>query len=61
MHDDELHAAFIKARRSERIQLLDLLSSKLDRLAVGNMTKEQVISTLKDWINSYQRTGGGNQ
>ncbi|CAE1145033.1 MULTISPECIES: hypothetical protein [Serratia] len=61
MHDDELHAAFIKARRSERVQLLDLLSSKLDRLAVGNMTKEQIISTLKDWIDSHQSTSGGNQ
>lgn len=61
MHDDELHAAFIKARRSERLQLLDLLSSKLDRLAASSATKEQVISTLKDWIDNHQSTGGGDK
>lgn len=56
MQDDELHKAFMNARRSERLQLLELLESKLDRLAADNFTRAQVLSTLKDWINIRRST-----
>ncbi|WP_233788153.1 hypothetical protein [Serratia ureilytica] len=42
MHDDELHTAFMNARSSERLQLLELLESKLDRLAADKTSH---------WIN----------
>ncbi|HFK4650075.1 TPA: hypothetical protein ACG0MY_003058 [Serratia marcescens] len=51
MHDDELHTAFMNARSSERLQLLELLESKLDRLAADKTSRDQVFSELKDWIN----------
>lgn len=51
MHDDELHTAFMNARSSERLQLLELLESKLDRLAADKTSRDQVFSALKDWIN----------
>lgn len=51
MHDDELHTAFMNARSSERLQLLELLESKLDRLAADRTSRDQVFSALKDWIN----------
>ena len=50
MQDDDLHAAFIEARRSERLQLLELLESKLDRLAADKTQRDQIFSTRKDWI-----------
>ncbi|MBH1867934.1 hypothetical protein I5U06_00130 [Serratia marcescens] len=51
MHDDELHTAFMNARSSERLQLLELLESKLDRLAADKTSLDQVFRALKDWIN----------
>ena len=57
MNDVELVKAFGEARRSERLQLLDLLSSKLDRLSVGDATREQVISALKSWISTHKAVG----
>ncbi|HAY0634712.1 TPA: hypothetical protein JS389_004671 [Serratia marcescens] len=51
MHDDELHTAFMNARSSERLQLLELLESKLDRLAADKTSRDLVFSALKDWIN----------
>ncbi|MGP2739022.1 hypothetical protein ACTVL4_13455 [Serratia nevei] len=56
MQDDELHKAFMNARCSERLQLLELLESKLDRLAADNFTRDQVLNTLKDWINIRRST-----
>lgn len=47
MHDDELHTAFMNARSSERMQLLELLESKLERLAADKTTRDQVIFMLK--------------
>ncbi|MGK8843219.1 hypothetical protein ACRS8K_07160 [Serratia marcescens] len=49
MHDDELHTAFMNARSSERLQLLELLESKLD--PADKTSRDQVFSALKDWIN----------
>lgn len=57
MQDDDLHAAFIEARRSERLQLLELLESKLDRLAADKTQREQIFSTLKDWISVRRSVG----
>lgn len=51
MHDDELHTAFMNARSSERLQLLELLESKLDRLAADKASRDQIFRALKDWIN----------
>lgn len=57
MQDDDLHAAFLEARRSERLQLLELLESKLDRLSADKATREQLISMLKDWISARRCIG----
>lgn len=57
MDDVKLVEAFKEARRSERLQLLDLLSSKLDRLSAGDATREQVISALKSWIGTHKAVG----
>lgn len=57
MQDDDLHAAFIEARRSERLQLLELLESKLDRLTASNTARDQIITTLKDWISVRRSVG----
>lgn len=51
MHDDELHTAFMNARSSERLQLLELLESKLDRLAADKASRYQIFRALKDWMN----------
>ncbi|WP_416261819.1 hypothetical protein [Gibbsiella quercinecans] len=57
MNDVELVEAFMEARRSERLQLLDLLSSKLDRLSAADTSREQVISVLKRWISTHKTVG----
>ncbi|GAA3911608.1 hypothetical protein GCM10022405_40950 [Gibbsiella dentisursi] len=57
MDDVELVEAFTEARRSERLQLLDLLSSKLDRLSASDASREQVISALKSWIDTRKAVG----
>lgn len=57
MQDDDLHAAFIEARRSERLQLLELLESKLDRLAADKTQRDQIFSMLKDWISVRRSVG----
>ncbi|CAI2469883.1 Uncharacterised protein [Serratia ficaria] len=57
MQDDDLHAAFLEARRSERLQLLELLESKLERLAADKATRDQIISMLKDWISARRSVG----
>ena len=52
----ELVKMLTDARRSERLQLLELLESKLERLAADKTTHDQVISSLKYWINVRRST-----
>ncbi|NBJ32258.1 hypothetical protein GE191_01010 [Serratia fonticola] len=50
----ELVRMLADARTSARLQLLELLDSKLDRLNADNATREQIISTLKKWVSVRQ-------
>lgn len=47
----ELVRMLADARTSARLQLLELLDSKLDRLNADNATREQTLSALKRWIS----------
>lgn len=47
----ELLRMLADARTSARLQLLELLDSKLDRLNADNATREQTLSALKRWIS----------
>ncbi|MFQ0827140.1 hypothetical protein AAH211_01345 [Serratia fonticola] len=50
----ELVGMLTSARASARVQLLELLDSKLDRLTADNATREQILSTLKNWVSVRQ-------
>lgn len=47
----ELVRMLANARTSARLQVLELLDSKLDRLNADNATREQTLSALKCWIS----------
>ncbi|NYA43242.1 hypothetical protein HZI31_07990 [Serratia fonticola] len=50
----ELVRMLTDVRASVRLQMLELLDSKLDRLTAENATREQIISTLKKWVSVRQ-------
>lgn len=50
----EIVGMLTSARASARVQLLELLDSKLDRLTADNATREQILSTLKSWVSVRQ-------
>lgn len=50
----ELAKMLANARTSARLQTLELIASKLDRLSAENATREQILSTLKSWVSVRQ-------
>ncbi|CAI1743507.1 hypothetical protein OI978_13035 [Serratia nevei] len=50
----ELVKMLTDARRSERLQLLEVLDSKLDRLKADGANADLIISTLKRWASIRQ-------
>ncbi|MGK8676397.1 hypothetical protein [Serratia marcescens] len=50
----ELVKMLTDARRSERLQLLEVLDSKLDRLKADGANADLIISTLKRWASDRQ-------
>ncbi|CAI1628536.1 MAG: hypothetical protein ACTINB_00450 [Serratia liquefaciens] len=57
MNDVELMELLTEARRASRLQLLELLSTRIERLEADNATREQIISMLKSWISARQNVG----
>lgn len=57
MNDVELVELLTEARRSSRLQLLELLSARIEHLEADNATREQIISMLKNWISARQNVG----
>ncbi|MEL5513471.1 hypothetical protein PTR77_14210 [Serratia bockelmannii] len=57
MNDVELMELLTEARRASRLQLLELLSTRIERLEADNATRDQIISMLKSWISTRQKIG----
>nr|WP_308530359.1 hypothetical protein [uncultured Serratia sp.] len=57
MNDVALMELLTDARRSSRLQLLELLSARIERLEADNATREQIISMLKSWISARKNVG----
>lgn len=57
MNDVALMELLTEARRSSRLQLLELLSTRIERLEADNATREQIISMLKSWISARKNVG----
>ncbi|MEB5609199.1 hypothetical protein [Serratia marcescens] len=57
MNDAELMELLADARRASRLQLLELLSTRIERLEADNATREQILSMLKSWISARQKIG----
>ncbi|MGX8140945.1 hypothetical protein ACWUZV_05370 [Serratia marcescens] len=55
MNDAELMGLLADARRASRLQLLELLSTRIERLEADNATRDQIISMLKSWISARQK------
>jgi len=52
----ELVQMLTDARLSARLQLLEMLEGKLDRLKANNADADQIITTLKAWASTRQST-----
>ncbi|WP_411753638.1 hypothetical protein [Serratia sp. (in: enterobacteria)] len=52
----ELVQMLSDARLSARLQLLEMLEAKLDRLKANNADADQIITTLKTWASTRQIT-----
>lgn len=57
MNDVALMELLTEARRASRLQLLELLSTRIERLEADNATRDQILSMLKSWISARQKVG----
>ncbi len=57
MNDVALMELLTEARRASRLQLLELLSTRIERLEADNASRDQILSMLKSWINARQNVG----
>ncbi len=57
MNEAELMKLLADARCASRLQLLELLSTRIERLEADNATRDQIISMLKSWISARQKIG----
>jgi hypothetical protein len=57
MNDVALMELLTEARRASRLQLLELLSTRIERLEADKAPREQIISMLKSWISARQNIG----
>lgn len=55
MTNPEINAELVRmlndARLSARLQLLEMLETKLSNLNAGTATREQILSALKAWVS----------
>jgi hypothetical protein len=58
VENNELVKMLTDARCSARLQLLELLDNKLERLKADGANADQIILTLKRWISVRQPDGG---
>ncbi|ATM78950.1 MULTISPECIES: hypothetical protein [Serratia] len=60
MNNPEINTELVQmltdARLSARLQLLEMLEGKLDRLKANNADADQIITTLKSWATTRQST-----
>ncbi|BEN59703.1 MULTISPECIES: hypothetical protein [Serratia] len=57
MNEAELMKLLADARCVSRLQLLELLSTRIERLEADNATRDQILSMLKSWISARQKIG----
>ncbi|OKP25629.1 hypothetical protein [Serratia liquefaciens] len=57
MNDVALMELLTEARRASRLQLLELLSTRIERLEADNASRDQILSMLKSWISARQNVG----
>ncbi|HEJ7889692.1 TPA: hypothetical protein SMI07_001703 [Serratia liquefaciens] len=57
MNDVALMELLTEARRASRLQLLELLSTRIERLEADNAPRDQILSMLKSWISARQNVG----
>ncbi|ENG6109190.1 hypothetical protein ACAY19_004335 [Serratia liquefaciens] len=60
MNDVALMELLTEARRASRLQLLELLSTRIERLEADNASRDQILSMLKSWISARQNVGASN-
>ncbi|MBV0841379.1 hypothetical protein [Serratia liquefaciens] len=60
MNDVALMELLTEARRASRLQLLELLSTRIERLEADNASRDQILSMLKSWISARQNVGTSN-
>lgn len=57
MNDVALMELLTEARRASRLQLLELLSTRIERLEADNAPRDQILSMLKSWISACKNVG----
>ncbi|CAI2448803.1 hypothetical protein [Serratia proteamaculans] len=57
MNDVALMELLTEARRASRLQLLELLSTRIECLEADNASRDQILSMLKSWISARQNVG----